>query len=142
MHPHIILILFASLVVAIPFTSPPFALSPYQPSASSPQCIGRPINNDSGVKYCLGIGFIGVCKHKAYTEGKSCLEFSDLLHRPRAIGPDPGGYCELFRERDCGGEPLKIWKDGKLTSFECPGISEMGGKNEWWMSMKCQKNQN
>jgi hypothetical protein len=24
----------------------------------------------------------------------------------------------------------------------CPGISEMGGKNEWWKSMKCVKNEN
>jgi hypothetical protein len=24
----------------------------------------------------------------------------------------------------------------------CPGISKMGGKNEWWKSMKCVKNEN
>ena len=142
MHPPTILTFFASLVTAKSFTSPPFALSPYIPITESDNCKGRVIDNNSGVVYCLGTEFLGNCKFKAYTEGKSCIDFTDIVQRPRSIGPDPGGYCMLFKENDCKGEPLQIWEKRVFQTFMCPGVSEMGGKNEWWKSMKCMKNEN
>jgi hypothetical protein len=36
----------------------------------------------------------------------SCVAFDDLTWYPRSIGPDPGGFCELFATSDCTGETV------------------------------------
>ena len=58
--------------------------------------------------------------------------------RVRSIQPQNGGYCELFKEKNCGGEHVQIWKDDTTTDLECPGMSD-AGKPDWFASMKCRK---
>lgn len=92
-----------------------------------------------GVYYCLNPNFGGPCEWWAYDSTKDvCLTFDENVEkRVRSVRPQDGGYCEFFKEKNCGGEAVQIWKGDPTTTLECPGMSD-AGKPDWFASMKCR----
>ncbi|KAH8623121.1 hypothetical protein IG631_22278 [Alternaria alternata] len=135
MLPLTLLTLTLSALLATLTTALPYATSPY-----SPQNCQSTITKNGGVFCCNGYNYMGNCRWRAYptTPGSEwCYSFGNVEERPRSIGPDPSGWCELFKEEGCRGEAVEIWKGIGDKRLKCPGISD-SGTPEWWVSMKCR----
>ena len=61
-----------------------------------------------GVYMCYAPNFTGECAWEKYDPDK-CHKWLDVNHRPRSVGPDGGGCCELFVDAECGGVARRIW---------------------------------
>lgn len=80
--------------------STPTNASPRSIEARAPWQVGLP----GAVYVCTGRYFQGDCGwNQPSTE---CRIVGAGNQAPNSIGPDPGGFCELFETADCSGRPL------------------------------------
>ncbi|KAI4608347.1 hypothetical protein J4E83_009149 [Alternaria metachromatica] len=136
MHPLTLFPLIITFATALPFAASP---NPDPSNQDQPDCAPGAEGTTAGVTYCLSTNFNGPCEwHAYYPDRDLCMAFDEKPERrPLSIRPQHGGYCELFKDNKCGGDPVSIWKDDTTTKLECPGMSD-AGKPDWFGSMRCR----
>ncbi|KAF1844525.1 uncharacterized protein K460DRAFT_404820 [Cucurbitaria berberidis CBS 394.84] len=75
-----------------------------------------------GVYICSDKNFTGQC---TWMPPRPACRYFDGFH-PTSIGPDPGGYCLLWRNHTCEGEAISFWF-GKVQAEKlyCPGSGDV-----------------
>ena len=116
---HLFISLLGYLISSV--ASTPTNVWPRSITSRDTQQVGLP----GAVYICTGKNFQGDCGwNQPSTE---CRIVGTGTQAPNSIGPDPGGFCELFDTADCSGQPLSTIRfpgsgegfDGVVAGLRC-----------------------
>ncbi|KAI8943418.1 hypothetical protein NX059_001430 [Plenodomus lindquistii] len=86
-----------------------------------------------GVYMCFDANFKGTCWDWMPNAGECYSFHKDTTQKPKSIGPNPGGHCVFYREKECKGTTMLTAAGKKMR---CPGITNAEDPG-WYGSMKC-----
>lgn len=107
-------------------------------SVQAPDTLGtniRPAGIPGGLYACQLSGFKGLCGYFGPEKVKNCTQVTlgfpngPILIKPLSLGPDEGGYCDIFRGNRCNDQTF-------LKHIVYPGISYHTGALGW-ESVQC-----